>query len=391
VAIKSRREAALRLPLSEIDCWIHALILEWSRFCGGVVARGSILFGPGIRDCYLRGEQKRASRAAGASMERIRTAVIGVGRLGRFHALKHAANPLAELVGVYDPDLSRAEQVARETGCQAFSDLEALLARTEAVSCAAPTTLHHQMGLRILESGRHLLMEKPIAAHSSEAKELVACAQKCNLVLQVGHIERFNPAVTALRGIEVHPKFVEAHRLAPYSSRGADVSVVHDLMIHDIDVLLHWMGHEVERVDASGVPVITREVDIANVRITFSGKRVANLTASRISLKRMRKFRMFDENSYISVDFEKKRAEIYRRVPPGTPRALPIPGADDADLRVLIKRTRAKKNDDALAREVDSFLKAAASGGRPEVGGLEAMVALELAEEIARQCQVSAP
>ena len=320
-------------------------------------------------------------------MDRIKTGVIGVGRLGRFHAQKHAANPGAELVGIFDADPKRAEEVAREVGCRRYANLEALLADVDAVSCAAPTTLHSEVGLQILEAGCHLLMEKPIAATSKEAKALVDTAAKKNLVLQVGHIERFNPAVTALRGVEVHPKFVEAHRLAPYSPRGADVSVVHDLMIHDLDVLLHWMGHEVERVDASGVPVITKEVDIANVRITFSGKRVANLTASRISLKRMRKFRMFDENAYISVDFEKKRAEIFRRVPPGTPKALPIPGADDHDLRVLIKRTRAKKNEDALAKEVDSFLAAVRSGGNPEVGGLEAMVALELAEEIARQCK----
>lgn len=320
-------------------------------------------------------------------MDRIKTGVIGVGRLGRFHAQKHAANQGAELVGVYDADAKRAEEVAREVGCRRYANLDALLADVDAVSCAAPTTLHNEVGLQILEAGCHLLMEKPIAATSKEAKALVDTASKKNLVLQVGHIERFNPGVTALRGIEVNPKFVEAHRLAPYSPRGADVSVVHDLMIHDLDVLLHWMGHEVERVDASGVPVITKEVDIANARITFSGKRVANLTASRISLKRMRKFRMFDENGYFSVDFEKKRAEIFKRVPPGTPKALPIPGADDHDLRVLVKRTRAKKNEDALAKEVDSFLAAVRSGGKPEVGGLEAMVALELAEEIARQCQ----
>ncbi|HEB84532.1 MAG TPA: Gfo/Idh/MocA family oxidoreductase, partial [Bacteroidetes bacterium] len=252
---------------------------------------------------------------------------------------------------------------------------------------AAPTVTHGEIGLVVLEAGRHLLMEKPIASTSGEARLLVERAAAKGLVLQVGHIERFNPAVTALRGVELRPRFVEAHRLAPYSPRGADVSVVLDLMIHDIDVLLHWMGREVERVDAAGVPVITRAADIANARITFSGRRVANLTASRISLKRMRKFRMFQEDAYITVDFEKRRAEIYRRVPPGTPRSLPIPGADDSELRVLIKRTRAKKNEDALAREVAAFLAAVRSGGTPEVGGEEALLALELAEDIARQCE----
>ncbi len=316
----------------------------------------------------------------------LRTGVIGVGRLGRFHAQKHAADKLTELVGVYDTDQARAEEIARETKCRAYSSIEALLADVDGVSVAAPTTLHHKIGLQVLEAGRHLLMEKPITAKSEQARELVNLAEKKKLVLQVGHIERFNPAVTALRGIQVTPRFVEAHRLAPYSPRGADVSVVHDLMIHDVDVLLHWMGHEVERVDASGVPLITKEPDIANARITFSGQRVANLTASRISMKRMRKFRIFQMDAYISVDFEKKRAEIIRRVPAGTPKSLPIPGADDKDLRVTIKRTRAKKSEDALAREINAFLVAIREGSSPLVSGVAGMKALEVVEEIARQC-----
>ena len=320
-------------------------------------------------------------------MDRIRIGVIGVGRLGRFHAQKYAANAGAELVGVYDANGEAAERVARETGCKPFENLDSLLSEVQAVSVAAPTLKHHEIGLQVLSAGRHMLMEKPIAALSQEAKELVEIAEKKGLILQVGHIERFNPGVRALNGIDVHPSFVEAHRLAPYTPRGADVSVIHDLMIHDVDVLLHWMGSEVERVDASGVPVITKAADIANARITFSGRRVANLTASRISLKRMRKFRMFQEDAYISVDFEKKRAEIYRRVPAGTPRSLPIPGADDHDLRVLIKKTRAKKDEDALAREVEAFVTAVRENRPPEVGGREATVALELVEEIARQCE----
>jgi predicted dehydrogenase len=321
-------------------------------------------------------------------MDRVPVGVVGVGRLGRFHAQKYAANSGAELVGVYDSDQEVAERVARETGCRPFTGLESLLAKVKAVSVAAPTLAHHEIGRQVLSSGRHLLMEKPITATSQEAKDLVKLADRSGLILQVGHIERFNPGVRALNGVDVRPKFVEAHRLAPYSPRGADVSVIHDLMIHDLDVLLHWMGSEVERVDAAGVPVITRAVDIANARITFSGHRVANLTASRISLKRMRKFRIFQEDAYISVDFEKRRAEIYRRVPAGTPRSLPIPGADDADLRVLIRKTRAKKDEDALAREVDAFLAAVRIGHSPEVGGREATVALELVEDIARQCAV---
>ncbi|MBS1261779.1 MAG: scyllo-inositol 2-dehydrogenase (NAD(+)) [Calditrichaeota bacterium] len=320
----------------------------------------------------------------------VKTGVIGVGRLGGYHAQKYAACPGAELVGVYDADGSRAEAVARECGCRVYSEIDALLAAVDAVSVAVPTRLHHEIGVRALDAGRHVLIEKPIASSSAQARELVQWARRGTLVLQVGHIERFNPAVTALRGIDVRPKFVEAHRLAPYNPRGADVSVIHDLMIHDLDVLLHWMGHEIERVDAYGVPLVTKEVDICNAHIRFAGNKVANLTASRISKKKMRKFRMFQEDAYISVDFEKRRAEVYRRVPPGTPKALPIPGADDSSLRVLIKRTRAKKNEDALQREVDAFVTAVAANAPPLVGGVEATVALELAEEIARQAEIVA-
>ncbi|MDP8207952.1 MAG: Gfo/Idh/MocA family oxidoreductase [Candidatus Electryonea clarkiae] len=320
-------------------------------------------------------------------MEKISVGVIGVGRLGRFHALKYAANDRADLVGVYDMDGKAASKVAGETGSTAFSNIEELLSKVDAVSVAVFTDSHYVVGLQVLEDAKHMLVEKPITSRSEQARELVAIAEKKNLVLQVGHIERFNPAVRALHGIKINPRFVEAHRLAPYSARGADVSVVHDLMIHDIDVLLHWMGNEIERVDASGVPVITDAPDIANARISFSGKRAANLTASRISLKRMRKFRIFQEDAYISVDFEKRSAHIYQQVPKGTPKSMPIPGALDSDIRVLAKKTRAKKDDDALSREIDAFLVSIQTGKPAFVTGKEALPALELVEEIARQCE----
>ncbi len=321
-------------------------------------------------------------------MDKVRIGVIGVGRLGRFHAQKYASNPEADFAGIFDPDPARAETVSKETGAKVYPTIASLLQDVDGVSVAAPTTRHHAVGMEVLESGTHLLVEKPIAANSSEARDMVEAAKKRNLILQVGHIERFNPAVSALRDIGIDAKFVEAHRLAPYSPRGADVSVVHDLMIHDIDVLLHLMGNEVERVDASGIPVLTNSADIANARINFSGRRAANLTASRISLKRMRKFRIFQQDAYIALDFEKKRAEIVRRVEPGTPKSLPIPGADDKDFRILVKRTRAKRNEDALARETSAFIESIRKGIPPEVGGEEAMVALQVVEEISRQCAV---
>ncbi|MBZ0263316.1 Gfo/Idh/MocA family oxidoreductase [bacterium] len=320
-------------------------------------------------------------------MNKIKVGVIGVGRLGRFHTQKYAALQSAELVGVFDQDIERAESVAIEVDSSAFSNVEELLQNVDAVSIATPTTTHYATGLLALEHGCHILMEKPITDSSSTARELVDIARKQGLFIQVGHIERFNPAVTALRDIRLDPLFVEAHRLAPYTSRGADVSVVHDLMIHDIDVLLHWMGNEVERVDAAGVPVISKTADIANTRITFSRKRIANLTASRISVKQMRKFRMFQQDAYISMDFIKKRAEIYKRVEKGTLKSIPIPGAGDSDQRILIKRTRAKKNEDALAREIQAFIRSIQENSVPIVSGEDALTALEVVEEIARQCE----
>ncbi len=251
-------------------------------------------------------------------MDKIKVGVIGVGHLGRFHALNYAQIPSVELTGVYDADISRAENVAAESRCRAYADPDALLSAVNAVSVAVPTDRHIDVCRRVLEKGVHCLVEKPIAVTVDEADMLVDLARKGNRVLHVGHVERFNPAVLALGNFPLNPRFIEAHRLAPFNPRGTEVAVILDLMIHDIDLVLHFTRSPVESVDASGVTVVSESVDIANARIRFENGCVANLTASRISQKKMRKMRLFQKDAYIAVDFLEKNAEIYNLEKDGT-------------------------------------------------------------------------
>ena len=244
-------------------------------------------------------------------MNPLRVGVIGVGHMGRIHALNVAKLPQAILTGVFAQDISHSQQVAAETGCKAFEDLDSLLAAVDAVSIAVPTDRHLEVGLAALRHDVHCLMEKPIALNLEQADRLIAEAAKRNLVLQVGHIERYNPAVRALADWKLAPRFVEAHRLAPYNARGTEVSVVLDLMIHDIDLVLNWIDSPVSRIDASGAAVVSDGADIATARIAFENGAAANLTASRISQNPMRKMRLFQKGAYFSVDFLSRESEIY--------------------------------------------------------------------------------
>jgi predicted dehydrogenase len=244
-------------------------------------------------------------------MAPVKVGVIGVGHLGRFHALNYSQMPGAELVGVTDVDAARAEGVAAEAHCRAFPDSESLLSAVEAVSVAVPTDRHFEAGSAVLKKGVHLLIEKPITRTLDEAEALIGLARKAGVILHVGQVERFNPGIQALAGFGLAPRFIEAHRLAPFNPRGTEVSVILDLMIHDIDILLHLIPSEIKRVDASGVAVVSGTADIANARIQFANGAVANLTASRISQKKMRKMRLFQRDAYLSVDFLERTAEIY--------------------------------------------------------------------------------
>lgn len=244
----------------------------------------------------------------------VRLGVVGLGALGRHHARVSAAIPAAKLVAVYDIDRNRAEEVARlYDGARVASSLGELVDSVDGAIVAVPTVVHHEVARALLEASRHVLVEKPMTTTVAEGEDLLACARAKNVVLQVGHVERFNPAAEALRKITA-ARFVEVHRLSPFPNRSLDIDVILDLMIHDLDLLISLDGSEPVQVDAVGVPVLTDKVDIANVRIRFASGLIANLTASRVSMDKMRKFRVFGAGLYASCDFVSRQATLARRI-----------------------------------------------------------------------------
>lgn len=305
-------------------------------------------------------------------MTALRAAVIGTGYLGRFHARKYHALPTAELVAVVDTDAEARGQAARELGCEALEDYRGLLGRVDAVSVVTPTPLHHRIARDFLEAGAHVLVEKPIAATLEEARDLVDTAARCGRVLQVGHLERFNPAIVAVEGILDAPRFVESHRLAPFKPRGTDVSVVLDLMIHDIDLIENIVGSPIASIDAIGASVFTDAIDIANARIRFENGCVADATASRISMKSERKLRVFQADAYLSIDLQQKVLTLVRKgagtLKDGTP-------------KVDIEE-RSFEAGDALQDEIASFLDCIGTGRRPVVSGEDGLRALATAIRI---------
>jgi predicted dehydrogenase len=305
-------------------------------------------------------------------MKRVRTAVIGVGYLGRFHAQKYAALPDSELVAVVDADPEARARVAGELGCRAVADYRELLDDVEAVSIATPTPLHFPIASDCLEHGIHVLVEKPITETPEQARELVALAARRKLVLQVGHLERFNAAILALEGTLGTPRFVESHRLAQFKERGTDVNVVLDLMIHDIDLIQSLVGAPIESIDAVGTSVFSAGLDIANARIRYANGCVANTTASRVSMKAERKLRLFQDDAYISIDLQQKVLTIVRKPPAG---AAAAPG------QVVIEE-RSYDQGDALRMEIEAFLHSIREGLPPVVSGEDGLRALETAIRI---------
>ena len=315
-------------------------------------------------------------------MDPLRIAVIGVGRLGEAHARVLAGLPGVHLAGVYDISGERTEQVARRYGTKAYGSLSELAGDAAAVTVVVPTTAHGEVASYTLSQGVHTFVEKPIAATVEEAEGLVELAEVHRRVLQVGHIERFNGAFRALEGTDVSPGFIESHRLASFDPRGTDVSVVHDLMIHDIDLIRCLVRSDLDRVDATGVAVISDQVDIANARMQFADGCVANVTASRISLKQMRKMRVFQRDHYISMDFLAGESEIYRLVDePGTGgvRGLKIPiNTGDGCTRHILRQKTAKDRTEPLKAELASFASAVRGEHPPPVTGRDGLEALRI-------------
>ncbi len=309
----------------------------------------------------------------------LRAGVAGVGHLGYHHARLYAALEGVELAGVADPDETRREKAASDFTVPTFSDIQGLIeCGVDLVSVAVPTVFHHDAAIALLQAGVHVLVEKPVAATVREAETMVAVARAHGCLMQVGHIERFNGAVLALGGAIETPRFIECHRLSPYPGRGTDVSVVHDLMIHDLDIVLHLVGSEVTSVDAAGVPVFSATEDIANVRLRFASGCVANLTSSRVSMERMRKIRIFDPNAYVSTDYGAQEVLVYRK----KPGPLPV-GANPME-HISVEPLPVKK-DEPLKLELASFVQAVRDRARPVVSGEDGLRALALAETIVTQ------
>lgn len=307
--------------------------------------------------------------------------MVGAGYLGRFHAQKYASEAGCRLVAVADPRPEAREALALELGTTAVADHRELLGKVDAVSVVTTTPAHFAIARDFLEAGAHVLVEKPITETVEQARELITIATRCGRILQVGHLERFNPAIVAAESELVGARFIDCQRLAPFKERGTDVNVVLDLMIHDIDIVQSIVGRPIESIDAVGTPVFSGAVDIANARLRFEGGCVANVTASRVSLKMERKLRVFRDDAYLSIDLQQRILTVIRKQ--ATP---PAPGG----LPVAIDE-RSFEQGDALRAEIRSFLDCIATGGAPVVGGEDGLRALETAIRITRLLQGDRP
>lgn len=304
-------------------------------------------------------------------MTRLRTAVVGAGYLGRFHAQKHRSLPNVELVGICDVDAAAGTALAESLHTEFFADHRGLIGRVDAVTIAATTSAHYELARFFLERDVHVLVEKPMTRTAAEAAVLTELAEARGLKLQVGHVERFNPALLSARENLTDVRFIECHRLAPFTPRGADVNVVLDLMIHDLDVMLSLVDAKPASVSAVGIAVLTETVDIANARVEFDSGAIANVTASRVSTSAQRKFRVFQQNRYVSIDFG--AGEVQRVISDGARR--------DGGEPLKIERWSLDKGD-ALLEETRSFVDAVLHDRPCAVPGRDGLAALQLAEAI---------
>jgi len=301
----------------------------------------------------------------------IRAAVIGVGYLGAFHAEKYATLPGVELVGVVDADADRAAAIGAKVGAPAIGRIEDLFGRIDCASIAVSTPAHFAVASALLGHGIDVLVEKPITETLEEGRTLVDLAAQHGRILQVGHLERFNPAIRSLAGVLTRPRFIECHRLAPFTERGTEVDVILDLMIHDLDVILSVVTTPLERVEAVGVPVLSERVDIANARLRFGGGTIANVTASRVAMKRERKIRFFQADAYVSVDYGDRDIRLYRRLP-----------SPDGGLPTIDVSEQHFSDADPLFDEIEAFVDSVRRRATPLVDGVTAVRAMEVAERI---------
>ena len=326
-------------------------------------------------------------------MSKIKVGVIGTGHLGKLHTKMFKSIDYCELVGIYDSNPNQAEDVSKEYSVPAINSLDELLKQIDAASISATTTSHYELAKKCFENGIHVFIEKPITASIKEAEELLEICEKKKLNLQVGHIERFNPALVAMEKYIDEPRFIQTDRLAQFNPRGTDVAVVLDLMIHDIDIILSLVKSDVIDVQANGVAVVSDHLDIANARLQFENGAVANVTASRISQKKMRKMRIFQRDSYIALDFVTGVAEAYRLLPPDTeinPNLISFGEIGVGEKRKkLVYEQPEQKELNALQHELQLFINSIINGTKPVVSGIDGLRALKVAEIIIQKIQQS--
>lgn len=331
----------------------------------------------------------------------IRLGVVGTGSMGKNHARIFAETPGAKFTAILDQNADTARAIAGQYGAQPVTDLDAFADAVDAATIATPTVTHFDIAKRLLERGKHVLVEKPFTETPEQARELCDIAQQRGLVLQVGHIERFNPVMSALESRLNAPRFIEATRLSPYPGRSLDVGVVLDVMIHDLEIILHLVRSPWAQVDAVGVPILSKREDIANVRIRFENGCVANITASRISQEKVRKIRVFQSDAYLSLDYQKQEGYLLRLAEEGEKESSLIGklfGAASGGTIVtefagkrLVREPVAIEKDEPLKRELLSFVECARAGAQPKVTGRAATAALELALEITKQIESAPP
>ena len=326
-------------------------------------------------------------------MEKLKIGVIGTGHLGKLHTKLLKTIGECELIGVYDLEKEKAKEAAAEFEVKAFEELEELLELVDAVSIVATTSAHYELVSKAFDFDKHVFVEKPITVKIEEAEELVKRSNEKNLILQVGHIERFNPALVSLEKYTLDPKFIQTDRLAQFNPRGTDVAVVLDLMIHDIDIILSLIKSEVKTLAASGVAVVSDNIDIANARLEFENGAVANVTASRISQKKMRKMRIFQKDAYISLDFNSGVSEVFRLVSPQSHNESNYIQFGEMGVgekkKLIIYEQPEMRQLNALQHELHLFVNAALKNEKPVVSGEDGLRALKIAEQIIAKIEES--
>jgi predicted dehydrogenase len=312
----------------------------------------------------------------------LKVGVFGVGHLGKFHLNNWKEIPGVEVVGFFDPHDDTASQVAEKYQLPRFLDADTLIDACDAIDVVAPTNYHFEVCEKAIKKGKHVFVEKPLANTMEEARQLVKLAKESGIKFQVGHVERFNPAFLALKGMPLNPMFIEVHRLAQFNPRGTEVSVILDLMIHDIDIILSIVKSDVKNISASGVGVLTDTPDIANVRIEFDNGCVANLTSSRISMKKMRKIRLFQKDSYIGIDFLNKKTEIIKLKEPQDSNVFAFDIETPSGTKTIAMSNPAVPEVNAIKRELEEFTNAINNNTKTIVSEMDGLMAMDVAHQI---------